>query len=73
MLERLVLQAGEAGLRTLLALLAPADAAIILALLADVIVAHRDKMVTPLVARLAKRMPLTGTRMTVPPSETSMI
>ncbi|MES2442403.1 MAG: contractile injection system tape measure protein [Pseudomonadota bacterium] len=48
-LERLVLQAGEAGLRSLLALLAPADAAVILALIADVIVAHRDKAVTPLV------------------------
>jgi hypothetical protein len=48
-LERLVLQAGEAGLRALLALLAPADAAVILALLADVLLAHREKAVASLV------------------------
>jgi len=48
-LERLVLQAGEAGLREVLALLAPADAAVILALLADVILAYREKAVEALV------------------------
>jgi len=41
-LERLVLQAGEAGFAALIALLAPRDAAVILALLADVALVQRD-------------------------------
>ena len=41
-LERLVLQVGEAGFRALLALLAPRDATVILTLLADVVLVHRD-------------------------------
>jgi hypothetical protein len=40
-LERLFLQAGDAGLAMLLSLLAPADAAIIIALLADIVLVHR--------------------------------
>ena len=40
-IERLVLQAGDEALQALLRALAPADAAVILALLADVILAHR--------------------------------
>ena len=40
-LERLVVQTGEAGLRALLALLAPADAQLILGLIADTLLAHR--------------------------------
>ena len=53
-LERLVLQAGEAGLRRLLAALTPAEAAVILALLEDVILAHR---VQPLATRLRLEEP----------------
>lgn len=41
-LERLVLQLGAAGLRTLLDLLAPADAALIMAIIADTLRLHRD-------------------------------
>ncbi len=51
-LERLVLQAGEAGFRALLGLLAPRDAAVILALLADVVLIHRDPPV-PIPSALA--------------------
>ncbi|MES2045580.1 MAG: contractile injection system tape measure protein [Pseudomonadota bacterium] len=47
-LERLVVQIGVAGLRDLLATLAPADAAAILALIADIILAHRARPVPPL-------------------------
>jgi len=47
-LERLVVQIGIAGLRDLLAILAPADAAAILALIADIILAHRARPVPPL-------------------------
>jgi hypothetical protein len=48
-LERLVLQIGGDGLRSLLAMLAPADAAIILAIIADMLIAHRHE---PLRARV---------------------
>lgn len=48
-LERLVLQIGGDGLRSLLASLAPADAAIILAIIADMLLAHRHQ---PLAARV---------------------
>lgn len=41
-LERLVLQVGDSGFRALLALLAPRDADVILALLDDVLRVHRD-------------------------------
>jgi hypothetical protein len=41
-LERLAVQTGEAGLRALLKLLAPADAALILGLIADVMLAQRE-------------------------------
>ncbi len=41
-LERLVLQAGEAGFAALIGLLAPRDAAVILALLFDVVLVQRD-------------------------------
>lgn len=51
-LERLVLQAGEAGFAALIALLAPRDAAVILALLADVVLAQRDPP-TPIPAALS--------------------
>lgn len=44
-LERLLLQAGETGFRALLGLLAPADAAVILALLADTMLAHRERRI----------------------------
>lgn len=47
-LTRLVLQAGEAGLRRLLALLAPAEAAEILAYLADLILLHQVQPLLPL-------------------------
>lgn len=52
-LERLVLQAGGEGMRRLLALLAPADGAVILGLIADVLIAHRVEPVAALV-RLAE-------------------
>lgn len=42
-LERLLLQAGDAGFRQLLELLAPRDSAVILALLADTLLAHRER------------------------------
>jgi hypothetical protein len=42
-LERLVLQAGEAGFRRLLDLLAPDDAAVILTLMADTLLVHRER------------------------------
>ncbi len=51
-LERLVVQIGVANLRDLLATLSPADAAVILALIADVILAHRARPVPPPLARL---------------------
>lgn len=51
-LERLVLQAGEAGFAALIALLAPRDAAVILALLADVVLVQRDPP-TPIPAALS--------------------
>ena len=41
-LERLVVQVGDAGFRALLGLLAPRDAAVILALVADVMLVHCD-------------------------------
>ncbi len=41
-LERLVLHIGDAGFRALLDVLAPRDAAVIVALLADVVLVHRD-------------------------------
>ncbi|HSI16640.1 MAG TPA: contractile injection system tape measure protein, partial [Sphingomonas sp.] len=47
-LERLVAQVGIAGLHGLLAALAPADAAAILALIADIILAHRARPAPPL-------------------------
>ncbi|MDB5710430.1 MAG: hypothetical protein JWL96_2500, partial [Sphingomonas bacterium] len=47
-LERLVVQIGIAGLHGLLATLAPADAAAILALIADIVLAHRARPVPPL-------------------------
>jgi hypothetical protein len=50
-LERLVLQTGDSGFAALLALLAPRDAAVIRALLADVILVQRDP-VTPRPAAL---------------------
>ncbi|MFA5964700.1 MAG: contractile injection system tape measure protein [Sphingomonas sp.] len=53
-LERLVVQIGIGGLHRLLATLAPADAAVILALIADVILAHRARPVPPPLARLAE-------------------
>lgn len=46
-LERLALRLGEEDLRRLLALLSPADAALILAYLADVIVVHRTRPLAP--------------------------
>lgn len=51
-LERLVLQVGDAGFRALLGLLAPRDAAVILALVADVMRVHRDPPV-PIPSALA--------------------
>lgn len=53
-LERLVAQIGVAGLHALLATLAPADAAAILALIADIILAHRVRPVPPALQRLAE-------------------
>lgn len=47
-LERLVAQVGIAGLHGLLAALAPADAAAILELIADIILAHRARPAPPL-------------------------
>jgi hypothetical protein len=47
-LERLVAQVGIAGLHDLLAALAPGDAAAILALIADIILAHRARPAPPL-------------------------
>lgn len=52
-LERLALQAGEDGLGSLLGLLAPADAAVILALLVDIVLAHRWAP-APLLKRLSE-------------------
>lgn len=51
-LERLVLQAGAAGFAALIGLLAPRDAAVILALLADVVLVQRDPP-TPIPAALS--------------------
>ncbi len=51
-LERLVLQVGDDGFRALLVLLAPRDAAVILALVADVMLVHRDPPV-PIPSALA--------------------
>ncbi len=53
-LERLVVQIGIAGLHALLGLLSPADAAVILAVIADVVLAHRARPVPPPLARLAE-------------------
>ncbi|WP_448205619.1 contractile injection system tape measure protein [Azospirillum sp. sgz302134] len=55
-LERLVLQMGEDGLRRLLAALAPADAAVILAYLADLNLLHREQPLMPLTVPAAERL-----------------
>ena len=53
-LERLVVQIGIAGLHGLLATLAPTDAAVILALIADIMLAHRAHPVPPPLGRLSE-------------------
>ncbi|HYD31808.1 MAG TPA: contractile injection system tape measure protein, partial [Azospirillaceae bacterium] len=55
-LERLVLQAGEEGLRRLLAALAPADAATIAAWLADIVRLHRQEPLLPQPAEAVERL-----------------
>ena len=56
-LERLVLQVGTEGLRALLAVLAPADAAVIVGYLADLMRFHRIEPVLPLTdAALERRL-----------------
>lgn len=54
-LERLVLQAGAAGLRGLLGLLAPSDAAVILTYLADLLRLHRAAPALPMTAPALER------------------
>ena len=54
-LERLVMQAGEDELRGLIGLLAPGDAAVILAMLADLISLHRAQPLAPLTEPQLKR------------------
>ncbi|HEX3576208.1 MAG TPA: contractile injection system tape measure protein [Rhodopila sp.] len=54
-LERLVLQVGEGGLRALLALLAPDDAAVILAYLADLLRMHATEPILPIAAPVLRQ------------------
>lgn len=55
-LERLVLQAGEDALRRLLGALAPADAALILAYLTELVLVHRVEPFVPLEESALKRL-----------------
>jgi hypothetical protein len=48
-LERLALQLGQTGLESLLTILAPAEASVILALMAEVVLAHRPEPLASLV------------------------